>query len=187
MENFDLNKSAIVEAVRLVGGSGFRLTSLFRKVFQLLFLLFSSIFLYGFLTNALAVGSLSRLLGAGIISLSLSAIFWQLDLFVELKLKKPKLKVALPEALANPDNFNPADFLGFEAAVVVERALRIARKKKVHLNTGLILFSLISDSSPLISFVLARLLINREEMRPTVEKDLDLPRPDEAADLANLW
>ncbi|OHA61878.1 MAG: hypothetical protein A2117_01800 [Candidatus Wildermuthbacteria bacterium GWA2_46_15] len=155
MDNFDLRKSAISEAVRLIGSSGFRLISLFQKVFRLLSLFSFLVFLYGFLTNALGTESLSRLLGAGIASLSLAVIFWQLDLFFELKLKKPKLKVGLQEALANPDNFNPsidsgltlsgvervnlADFLEFETAQVVEKAISFSQKKGVSLNTTFIL------------------------------------------------
>jgi len=194
MDNFDLRKSAISEAVRLIGSSGFRLISLFQKVFRLLSLFSFLVFLYGFLTNALGTESLSRLLGAGIASLSLAVIFWQLDLFFELKLKKPKLKVGLQEALANPDNFNPsidsgltlsgvervnlADFLEFETAQVVEKAISFSQKKGVSLNTTFILYSLISSDSALISFVLSRLLMNQKEIQKIVEESLMLPSSD---------
>ena len=72
-------------------------------MFLLAFIVLIALFLYGFFLGDFAIAILSRFFGMLIISLALSLIFWELEMFVNFKLKVPKLKITSREAQSNLD------------------------------------------------------------------------------------
>lgn len=64
-------------------------------------------------------------------SLALFTLFLQLDAFCAFVIKKPRFSLPLKDALANPENHNLAEFLSLEACGIVERAIRLCKKRRL--------------------------------------------------------
>ncbi len=141
-------------------------------MFFVLSLLFLLAFGFGFFTDQLRPDSLTRLFGVFLLSLSLTVIFWQIGLFFDVRLKKPRLLSSVKEVLLSPENFNFASLLDFEAAMAAGKAEVFCRRRKAPINTAILFYSLLYGDLPLISFVFSRLLLNKGDIKEILRQGL---------------
>lgn len=168
-------QSKIYKAISASKWPFFKHARIFKIIFFVSTLLFLAAFAFGFFANALGNSSLTRLFGAFVLSLSLTAIFWEIGLFFDLKLKRPDLSIPIKEILQSPENFNFVGFLDFKAALTVKRAEDFCRKRKAPLNTAVFLYSLLYEDSSLVSFVFSRLLLDRGDIKQFLQEKLENP------------
>lgn len=164
---FDLKTAAINHAVRWERHLAFRFVKLLKKFFSYSFMALFIIFLYGFLFNALSLAIQSLTLGFSIISLSLFLAFWLKESFLDLKLKQPKLKISIKEALKEPRKFNLAEFLSFKVAKAVDKSKN---------NSTFLFYNLLSDN-PRLNFIFSRVLLDIKEIKKLLKTKLVKIRP----------
>jgi len=169
--NFNLKETVIYQAVRWAKNPVFKLAKPLRKLFFLLFVFAFLFFLYGFLTDAVSSSIQSLLLGLSIILLVLFLACRLMEFFLDSKIKKPKLNVAIKEVIANLEKFNLADFLEFESALAVSAAVKYAKKKKFpEISSTLLFYFLIAGHSGNLNFIFSRVLLNVKEIKKFLEK-----------------
>jgi len=168
---FNLKKAAIFQA--LIWERFFQLVGLLGKIFLILFIFTFLIFLYGFLRDTLPESDLSLLFGLSTIFLTLTISFWLKTLFFNLKLKRPKLKIEPKGVLLRPEEYNLAEFLSFEVAKAVFRAINFSRKRKLPkiYSEALLYFSL--EKWPEANFIFSRLLLPLKEIKKELKDYLD--------------
>ena len=176
---FNLETAAIYQAVRWRGW--FKLAKPLQKVCLIGFIIFSLIFLYGFLADAFTKPTLSLLLGFSIIFLSFTVGLWIKLLFFNTKLKKPRLRhlgfggkaKLLEDAVLNPEKYNLAEFLSFEAAKAVSKSIEFAKRKNLpEVTTTLLFYNLLLDN-PNLNFVFSRALLNLNGIKKTLKTILN--------------
>ncbi|MDD2731636.1 MAG: ATP-dependent Clp protease ATP-binding subunit [Candidatus Pacebacteria bacterium] len=169
MLNFDLKNSSIYPALRW---------SFYFKIIRVLktasFLIF--LFLVPLLIQELMIKGFSDVkseffLGLSAVLFSLTYIFWVQELFFNSKLKRPRLKTTIDEALAclnkyNLDKYNLAEFLSLEAAQAVDKALNYSK-----VNSSCLLYFLINDNDKL-DFVFRRLLLDKESIKERLKREM---------------
>jgi len=160
--NFNLKKAVIFQAVKWERNPIFRFAKFFKKLFFILFFLTLLGFLYGFLFENFSQKLNSQLLGFSIIFLVFAISCWVKESFFNLRLKKPKLKVKLEEAVLNPEKYNLAEFLSFESAKAVWRAR----------NDSTILFYHLLCDNPELNFVFTRAILNLNEIKKLLKQYL---------------
>ena len=157
--NFNLKETAIFQAVKWERNLFFRFIKITKKLFLILFVFFFLLFLYGFLADAFSQLILSHLLGLSLISLSLFLTSWIKESFLDLRIKKPKLKVTLEEGVSRPEEYNLAEFLSFEAAKAIWQSKN---------NLTSLLYNLLR-SNPELNFVFSRALLNLKEIKKVLK------------------
>jgi len=173
MFKFNLKKAAIYQAVKwerflLLGLAGF-----FKKLFFTLFILILALFLYGFITGTFETETSSLLLGLTVIILVLAAIFFLENSFFNSKIKKPKIRVKISEAVLKPEKYNLAEFLSFGAAKAVDKSLRRASKKNIsEVSSTFLLYFLLVDNLEL-NFIFSRAILDFKQIKKLLKKYLD--------------
>jgi len=155
MSNFNLKKAAIYQTVKWARTPVFRFAGPLKKLFLVLFILFFLVFLYGFLTDAVSLSTQSLTLGLSIVLLCLFSIYWLKESFLNSKLKNPKIKATIREAVANPEEYNLAEFLSFDVA----KAVFISK------NNSTLLFYNLLKNNPQLNFIFPRALLNLKEIK----------------------
>ena len=163
MFNFNLKRTAIFQA--LIWERVFRLARVLKKLFLILFIFTFLIFLYGFLTENFAHSTLSLLFGFSIIFLTSLIGLWTKAPFFNLKLKRPKLKITIQEALSSPEKYNLAEFLSFEAAKAVFGAINFSKKRKLPKISSEALFYFSLKEWPEANFIFSRALLPLKEIK----------------------
>jgi len=169
--NFNLREAAIFQAVKWE--KYFRFARVLKKLFLILFITLFIIFLYGFLTENIRQSTLSQLLGLTIITLTLYLGSRVKELFLEKKLKKPKLKIKIEEAIDSPEKYNLAEFLSFEAAKAVDKSIKFAQKKKIpEISSTILSYNLLIEN-PKFNFIFSRALLNLNEIKKLFKNYLE--------------
>lgn len=174
---FDLKKSRIYRAITISQCPCFRFMTASRKILLLGFVVFTVLFGFGFLGNGVIIPVLSHQLGLALLCLSFGIMFWQIELFFNLKLKNPDLEISIEQALSSSEDYNAAEFLDFEAGLAINESLKLCAKKKSELDTLTIFASLLSQKFPLIAFVFQRLLLSQKDLTILTKKELAVPLP----------
>jgi len=177
--NFNLKGTAISLAIRWEKLPFFRWSRYLRKLFLFLFILIFLIFLYGFLPEEFSKETSKSLLGLSIIFLSLCLLFRIIEGFVNLKLKKPRLRFKgfggqaelLKDAALNPEKYNLAEFLSFEVARAVKKSLKSARSQKI--SSTHLFYHLLTDN-PKLDSIFLRLLLNIKEVKQTLKREMKM-------------
>lgn len=160
---FNLEKTAIYQAVKWERHPTFRFVKPLKKLFSVVFAILFLAFLYGFFREAFEQSTLSLLLGSSIISLTLFLAFWVKGSFLDLKLKQPQLKATIKEAVANPGKYNLAELLSFEVAKAVDKSK----------NNSTILFYNLLSGNPKLNFIFSRVLLNLKEIKKILKNYLN--------------
>jgi len=155
---FFLEKAAIYQSV--FWGRFLSSLKLFKRLCFVGFVIIFLLFLYAFLTEAFSQRIQSLLLGLSIITFALSLSGCLKEAFFNEKIKKPRLRGSIKEALANPDNYNLAEFLSFEVA----KAASLSKN-----DSTVLLYNLLSDN-PKLSFIFSRALLSVEEVKEVLRK-----------------
>lgn len=159
MFNFDLKKTAIYKALKWEKIFCVNWLPFCKMVALLAFVVFLSLFSLGKLMDFdISIIDLSPSVFLGLIIFSLIWLITLLvvEAFFNLKLKKPALKVALKQALTNPEQYNLAQFLSFESARAVAKAI----KKRGGEPSFSLLFYFLLEDNPKLNFVFARALLD---------------------------
>ena len=161
---FNLKKSEIYRAVVLERNIFFRFRSVCGKLFLFLFVVSFFFFVYSFFSEAFSWVLTRRLLGFSILSLTLSTISNIKSCFLN-SLRVPKLKTTIAQALAEPEKYNLAEFLGFETAQAVFHSIKFARSKKLSkINSSVLFYYLLKDNDNL-NFIFSRALFDVKKIK----------------------
>lgn len=93
--------------------------------------------------------------------------FW---MFYSFYLKKTRLAVSLSEVknyFASGIDFNVAEFLDFEAAKAMEKAVVFAARRKIALSPIVVLYALLRNRRT--EFIFNRLLVNKQDFEKSIE------------------
>ena len=170
---FNLKEAAIFQPLIWGNFPVFRFTRTFKKLFLVLFIIFFGLFFYGFIPERFTPQISSKLLGAATISLVFGFASWIGEIFFNSKLKKPRLKVKIAEALTKPDEYNLAEFLSYEAARAIWQAINFSKKRGLPEipSEAILYFSL--EGWPEANFVFSRALLNLKEIKKELKDYLD--------------
>ncbi len=175
---FELKKTAIFQALLWKKRLKIGFIKIIRKVFLWLFVLFFVLFIYGFFSENFSSVSVSNLLGLSILSLALSLIGWEIELFFNKKLKNPQIKFTLNEAVQKTEEINLAGFLDLEVAEACHKAIKLAKNKKLsQVPSEALTFFLLKEKNVVINFIFNRTLLNLEAIKKEIGDYLkDLPK-----------
>ena len=176
---FDFKKTEIFQGVKWGQQPVFRFANLFKKISLVLFILLLLIFLYDFITDSLSQGVRGLSLGLAIISLVFALINWLLESFLNSKLKKPKLKVKISEAIKNPEKYNLAGFLSFEGARAIWKSIKFSRSRKFPEISSSTLFYYLILGNPKLNFIFSRALLDLTEIKKIIKAHLKILKESE--------
>lgn len=143
----------------------FKLAGTLKKNFFILFVIVFLTFLYGFILGQFGTDVSKKLLGFSLLALFFTVIFWLQDWLLNSKLKKPELKTKIDQAILNPEEYNLAEFLDYEAAKSVNKTLIYAASKKLPLvSSTALLYFIFAENPPETNFILSRLLLSRKDV-----------------------
>ncbi len=171
MFNFNLKKALIYVAVKREKFLLFKFARPLKFLLLVLFLLFLFIFSYGFFPQKLSLRIVRLSLGFSSVSLSLFVFFQVLESFFKQKIKNPSLKAKIEDTVLDSEKYNLAEFLGFEAAKAVSKAIRAT--KGVGTDSFHVFYFLLADN-PVLSFVFTRAFLRtgkiKAELKEAVKK-----------------
>jgi len=157
---FNLNEAAIFQAVKWERHLAFRFASFGKRLFFVLFVLTSLLFIFFWAP---------QFFGLLIIFLVLTLTFWLKESFLNSKLKNPKLKVKIEEVIRRPEEYNLAEFLSFEVAKAVDKSIKFAQSKKIsHISSTILFYNLLRDI-PKLNFIFSRALLHLKTLKTTLE------------------
>ena len=176
--NFDLKNTEVTKLVKTERFLFFRFAKIFKNTFLFLFLL--ALLLTGFsFLNFVSGYTAVRMLS---VFLSLYIIFWNLDLFTDLKIKKPKPAASIVDAASNPEGYNLAGFLSFNSVKIVQDSIRLSKKRKIQVNSAGLFYSAVRFSKD-ISLVCVRLGINPKKLQSDLKNYLEKMQKQDAEGL----
>lgn len=176
---FNFKNTDILLAIKREKFPLFKFAKILENIFLFLFIL--TLFLLGLSFFNFTSGHFAVKLIA--LFLSLYLIFWNLDLFVELKIKKPANAVNISEAVSNPDNYNLAEFLNFNAAKIILDSISFCKRKKISINSTAIFYSAVKFSAD-INLICSRLGLNNKKLQIDLKNYLEkIPKQDAAGDI----
>ena len=159
---FDLKTAPIAIAVRWGKVPLFRFARLFKGLFFAVFLFVTVIFLAGFFIEVISREAAKNGAGIALIFLSFTLTFWLTERFFKKKLKKPRLLTTLKQVAEEPERYNLAAFLSFEAAKAASRAVKIAKGRGV--SSTHLFYALLGDN-PEVLFVFSRALLDSKKIK----------------------
>jgi len=164
---FKLNKAPGFVAVKKANCICLRFASFFKNVFLGLFFVFLIVIGLSFINAAPGYLSLKLL----VLFFSLYIIFWELDSFLETKIKNPIISVNIKDVVTDPQNYNLAELLNFDATKTIEDAIGFCKKKKLYINSTALLHSVIQDKY--VSIVCFRLGLDPKKLKDDVKNYLE--------------
>ncbi len=165
MINFDVKKTRMYGVLKLENFSLSKILGFFRIVFFILFFLALLLFTYGFIGGTASKESNKDLLGFTLIFLVIFIGAWMKTSFLNKKLKNPKIKTSIQEAVLNPSNYNLADVLDFETLKVIDMAMNQG-SSSTH-----ILYYLLKENRR-NGFIFSRLLLDINKLKKEVKSRL---------------
>jgi ATP-dependent Clp protease ATP-binding subunit ClpC len=169
---FDLKKTTIYQAILLA--NFFKIVEFFKKIFFVLFIIASLLFLYGFILEAFPIKTNQILLGTSFLFLSFLISCWLKLLFFNLKLKKPKTKTTIGKVLIEPEKYNLAEFLSFEIIRAIHKSIEFAGAKKLfEINSTSLFYFLLQDNQKL-NFIFSRALLSIKNIKDILKEHLKI-------------
>ncbi len=160
--NFDVKKAKIYEAIKLEADPAFKFSRTLKKISFWLFLFSLIFFVFAFQTESFPLIFQRKILGFSFIFLALWLFCWYQEYFFNSKLKKPRLKIKIAQALDNPQRYNLAEFLSIETA----KAFLKSRK-----NTTEVFYHLVSECSDL-NFIFTRIGLSQSYLKQLIKEAL---------------
>jgi len=150
---FDLKKSKIYRAVKA------------QRFFQFLGWM-KIIFLFCFLVNVLFLAF--KQINLFLIFLVCALVCKILELYFDSGLKKPILKLKLEQAVLEPEQYNLAEFLSFETAKTISKAI----SQDQTINSTRLFYSVLAHN-PELKFIFSRLLLDFENIRSRLKQNTE--------------
>jgi len=170
---FNLKKTAQYKAIKWSRHPYFQFSKPLRFLFfisaaVLLALVFGSVW-----KDGLSGEHWDRLLGGGLLCLSVAVLLQELDVFFRSNFKKPKLEHTLANLVEKPAGFNLASFLDYSSAKICLKAFKIAKKHSLaEPNPAGLAYAIASSSSRTIRLIFSRVDIDPVDLKAAVEKEL---------------
>ncbi len=160
----------IFRAVRLERSPIFRFANSLKKLFFSLFIF--SVLLFALSSVSQSFSQKLSLSGL-VIFLVVAVLFWEIFLFFNLKIKKPKLKNSISEAILNPEKFNLADFLDFETAKNIWQTIKFCKKRKIsEITTTALLYFLLKENAE-TGYIFIRLGVDLANLQESLKNSLE--------------
>ncbi len=166
--NFNLKSTAIYQALKRKEFPLFRFAGFLKNLFLFLFILFLVLFLASF-ADLIPQRNVMKL---ALSFFALFLIFFNLNLFIEKKIKRPEISAKLSDAFDNLENYNLAEFLSIESAKLIDDASKFCLKKKLSLNSTAIFYFLIKANKD-ISIIALRLGIDVKKLEIDLKNYLE--------------
>ncbi len=165
---FDINNTEIFRAVKISKWPIFAWAKFLRDGSLVLFII--AVLLIGFsFLNFSSGHSASKML---ILFLSLYFVFYELNLFLELKIKRPEKVLSSGIDQNNLDNYNLAEFLGFNSAKVALEAFYFCNRKKIPVSSTALFYSIVKNSKD-IDLVCVRLGLDPKKLLIDIKNSLE--------------
>jgi ATP-dependent Clp protease ATP-binding subunit ClpC len=164
--NFDLKNTAVFQATKRE--ALFRFAGFFQNLFLSLFILAMCLVALSFAN--FAPGYLAFKLSA--LFLALYLFFWNIYLFTELKIKRPNIELKLSDAVLNPDNYNLAEFLSFDAVKIASNLIKLCEKRKFQINSTSLFYSAIKISKD-VALISYRLGLDSKKLQENLKNYLE--------------
>lgn len=166
--NFEFKNTEIFRAVKIEKFFLFRFANFLKNLCLVLLLLAFLMTGFSFLNFTSGYSSAKMLA----LFLSLYLIFWNIDLFTKLKIKKSKTALNILDVAQNPDNYNLAEFLNFEAAKIILDSIKICKKKRIAINSTALFYSSLKLSKD-INLICFRLGLNIKKLQSDLKNSLE--------------
>jgi len=166
--NFQLKNTEIFLAVKREKFPLFKFAKLLANIFLFLFIL-------SFLLIGLSfLNFISGYLAAKMLALffSFSLVFWNISLFLEIKIKKPENVFDISDAVINSNNYNLAEFLDFNVAKIVLDSIKFCKKKKISINSTSLFYFVVKLSKD-SSLICLRLGLNPKKLQADLKNYLE--------------
>jgi len=174
--NFNLKRTAIFQASKRSKFFLFKFSGFISQLFLFLFILSLFFVIFSFVSRI----SESSAIKISVLTLIFYIIFWDIDLFSELKIKKIQPSIKLSEAILDLENYNLADFLSLNSVDIVRDSIRFCHKKKSAINSTVLFYSAVKVSREL-SIIFFRLGIDTKKLREDLKNYLEkIPRQESA-------
>ncbi|MCG2699824.1 ATP-dependent Clp protease ATP-binding subunit [Candidatus Parcubacteria bacterium] len=98
-------------------------------------------------------------------------------MFLNTKIKTPELSAKLNEVAAdlplNPKNYNLAEFLSFESAMIVSNAIKFCKKRKISEVSAMALLKSALEESEQVRYIFLRLGLNSDSLQQNLKNHLE--------------
>ncbi len=178
--NFDISKTATLRALRLWRFPLFTYAKTLSYVFLYLFVLSLLVLAGAFLGIMEPIVALK----ISMVLLALYLLFWEISLFADLHIRRPRLNMALATALAKPQDYNLAEFLDMDACAIVESAIKKSKKKKLLGVSSQTLFYFVILQSKDCQIIMRRLGIETQKLLQDLKNYLEKQHRDQQFNLA---
>ncbi len=173
--NFELKNTKIFRAVKRANFPLLRFAKILRNIFLISFLV-------AFLSAGFSFLSFNSTRTLALF-FSLALFFWNVNLFRELEIREPKDNLGITDATLNPDEYNLAEFLGFETTKIVLDAIKFCKKKRIQVNSTALFYSAIKFSKD-INLICFRLGLNHRKLLSDAKNYLEkIPKQSEQGDI----
>jgi ATP-dependent Clp protease ATP-binding subunit ClpC len=166
--NFNLKNTESFLAVKREKFFLFKFSGFLKNIFFLLFLFSFLLIGFSFLDFSSSYSAAKML----VFFLSFYLIFWNINLFTRLKIKRPQVLLDIKDAVENTDAYNLADFLNFNATAIVLDAIAFCKKKKIKINSTSLFYSTVKLNKD-INLVCLRLGMNPKKLLNGIKNYLE--------------
>ncbi|MCX6720396.1 MAG: ATP-dependent Clp protease ATP-binding subunit [Candidatus Staskawiczbacteria bacterium] len=107
-----------------------------------------------------------------ILFLLLYLVFWNFELFLRLKIKRPSTNLKIEGAVLSPNDYNLAELLSFNMATVVLEAINFSKKKRIPVSSTSLLYSAVRYGRD-VNLICLRLGINPKKLQSDIKNYLE--------------
>lgn len=166
---FNLKETEIFKAVEKEKIPFFKFSKLLKDASFYLFclsLLFIGISFFGVLSFATAFRISSFFL-------VFFAVFWETNFFFNTKIKNPDLNIKIDEVVANPQEYNLAEFLSFDSAKIVSDTIKFCKKRKIsEISAMALLYSTLEQNNQ-VKYIFLRLGLDAASIQQNLKNYLE--------------
>lgn len=167
--NFDTRKTLVSEALKISSFPLFKYADFISQLFLYLFVISLSLLLFSFLD----VTSFSLPIQIPIIFLLGFLLFAQIYLFIESKVKPPKITLSLKEAMASPEQYNLAQWLSQDLCQIVEDAIKICKKRRLfEVSSSALFYTAILENKD-VQVIVMRLGVDLKKLQMDLKNYLE--------------
>jgi len=166
--NFDLENTEVLLAVKREKFLLFKYAKIIKNIFLILFII--SLLLAGLsILNFTSEHGMAKML---FLFLSFYLIFWNIDLFTKLKIKRPKAERNIFDATSKLEDYNLAEFLDFDTTKIVLDSIDFCKKKRICISSTSLFYSAIKFSKD-INLICFRLGLNPKKLQADLKNYLE--------------
>jgi len=166
---FNLKETEIFKAVEKEKNPFFKFSKLLKDAS--LYLFYLSLFFIGI--SFFGVLSLTTAFRISSFFLAFYAVFWETNFFFNAKIKNPELNVKIDEVVANPQEYNLAEFLSFDSAKIVSDTVKFCKKRKISEVSAMALLYLTLEQNNQVKYIFLRLGLDAASIQQNLKNYLE--------------